>query len=545
MNKTSQPCKHIEKILRPWNNKDKKGYIYISVNDNVKAEGKLKNLPQDKRSGIEAIYQLYGIYDFCIELLGTQQELNEIKDDLEKVELGNLIEPKPLIRMKPIELEIYPYSSDGLIKYCGIEVDTKQQKGIFYDFEKHKFIPFIIQVNPSHPSQDFNAKNAKDISEKIKKKLSDNNIGKFLYTVGFNEKSVIFILIVGCDEYYTLNKITKLMDEVVEANDLQKITYPIAGIIHYDVNETRIKWAWKDQARGLENNTKLEAIALLNTLEGKARLEEYQIVGNYVLYNRKLSGELLTLKKQIESLVSEDNNIAWNKSYIYTLHGTSRSGKSFFVEELGRNLHKQKGIIYKYIDLAKKDKSNLESFIKECKESLEKSNKVFAFIDEIDTPGKEFAFPMLFNIIRDWGKKDNYLIIWFFTGSNGNNLTECLEKIKAKDAEYPKANDFVNRIKSGKMIEIPSPSTSDKIIVACNVAKAQNFQFAEKSVLLYFAMQKDTLEAIHDALIEIRNKATHETTLKSDLIGYEDYSPFVENNEKLLQDLGKGIIKLA
>ena len=82
--------------------------------------------------------------------------------------------------------------------------------------------------------------------------------------------------------------------------------------------------------------------------------------------------------------------------------------------------------------------------------------------------------------------------------------------------------------------------------MACNAAKAQNFQFVEKHVLLYIAMQKDTLQAISDELIKIREKnGSHETILKSDSIGYDTYNLFVKNNKSLIQGLENSTIQLT
>lgn len=527
----------LEKALPPWNSDQVKGYLYISVKDNVQAEEKLKNLSHALRACIEAIYQLYGIYDFCIELFGTKEDVESAIKDL-------VDEFKPLLIKKTFSVdtdgyfeETYSFGPDGLIKYCGVSVNDKQKKCHFHKFQDQTFIPFIIQVSPTHPIQKIKANVLNSI---IRRALSMNAANDIIYTVAFNENSAHFMLVVRCNEYYKLNEITKLMDEVVDANNLQKITYPIAGIIHYDVNKIGITWAWEDQVRGLNNTEIKYALQLLDTLQKEARWESYKIVGNYVLSNTNLIGRLSTIKNEIESFVSKDNKDSRNYSYLCTLHGESRNGKSFFVEELGRILHEEMNVDYEKIDLGKKGKRDLVSFLKKRKAFLANKTKVFAFIDEIDTPGKEFAFPMLYNIILDWGKDYKCPIIWFFTGSNGNNITEFIEKIKAKDPKHPKANDFAKRIEKGRKIEIPLPSISDKIIVACYAAKAQNFRTAEKSVLLYFAMHKDTLEAIRDELIGIRRKYAAEMELESNLIGYEDYAPFMENNKKLLQGLGTG-----
>lgn len=528
-----------EKALPPWNPTQVKGYLYISVSNNVKAEEKLKNLSHDLRACIEAIYQLYGIYDFCIELFGTKIDVECAISDLIE-EFKPLSIKKHFADADECSMQIYSYSAEGLIKYCGIPVGAEQQKCHFHKFNKQTFIPFIIQVSPSHGEKSITDNVIHDI---MKKALSMNNADDIIYTVAFNKYSAHFMLVVRCNEYYKLNEITKLMDEVVDAKELRKITYPIAGIIHYDVNETGIKWAWNDRERVLKNSEIHDAMALLDDLAKaeSAPLKKYQIVGNYVLHNKELSGELLKIKNEVESFISKGNR---DYRYLCTLHGESRNGKSFFVEELGRILYDQMKVDYKKIDLGKNDERDLELFLKERKLSLANKNKVFCFIDEIDTPGKEFAFHKLFNIIRDWGTDDKCPIIWFLTGSNGSNFTEFLKKIE--DTYADKAKDFVKRIEEGTMIEIPSPSISDKIIVACHAAKMRGFKLAEKHILFYIATQKKTLQDINKALIKIRNeKGEEEPTLKSGFIGNDEYKLFENKYKKLLHSWKNDKIRLT
>ena len=174
-----------------------KGYLYISVSNNVKAEERLKNLRQDKRCGIEAIYQLYGIYDFCIELFGKKEDIEvAIKELID--EFKPLLIKKLFSKAEEYFTQIYPYCSEGLIKYCGISVGAEQQKGHFYNFKNQTFIPFIIQVSTSHEAKGLKAEVIHDI---IKKALSRNNADDIIYTIAFNRNSAHFMLLVRCKDY--------------------------------------------------------------------------------------------------------------------------------------------------------------------------------------------------------------------------------------------------------------------------------------------------------------------------------------------------------
>ena len=221
-------------ILKPKNFVE---YVYLSVTNSIASKKALKNMfngsdmPQ-----LEAIYQLYGDYDFCVELRGNKEELAGIRD-----KVINEIESNGLLFKKDKKRNPLVKTCQKVYKLNGVEFSNIKNGIYVIDLEKTKSMGAFVHV----PIYD------DDISDTLYKntkvKLSKKGLESFLFSAALccdfsnNTFSMWFMLLAECGEYYKLNDVSDVIDEVVENEKLKKTTFPIAGVMHHNVNDTKFK----------------------------------------------------------------------------------------------------------------------------------------------------------------------------------------------------------------------------------------------------------------------------------------------------------------
>jgi hypothetical protein len=99
-NKTVEPYKYARKVFLKDALNGEIFFILLKVKDqNTALEVLLSLLSTDIQCPVEALYQIYGNYDFLIELFGTSDQLNQAHQVIQNADerIGVLKRPQPVM----------------------------------------------------------------------------------------------------------------------------------------------------------------------------------------------------------------------------------------------------------------------------------------------------------------------------------------------------------------------------------------------------------------------------------------------------------------
>lgn len=212
-------------------------------------------------------------------------------------------------------------------------------------------------------------------------------------------------------------------------------------------------------------------------------LPKCTVVGSYRRYDQRLRNSLLDWKMRIVSPLLASTNIHEN----FLIWAAPGSGKSFFVQEIGRSL----GNKIDFIDLNLAKMSQVE-FV-EGLSRLSKLGKAFlCMIDEVDARSDqnwplEVAFAAM-----DLNLDPTRSAVMVLVGSSGAGLQALSRSLTLRS----KGTDLLDRIPMDRRFEIPAMMLEDRLVIFASnvlesaVASGHTVSSIEK-LALYFVLKND------------------------------------------------------
>lgn len=334
-------------------------YIFFSVKNNLQAKQKLmKMLNIENGTVLKKAYQLYGKYDFCVELKGNKNKLIGIADSI-KSSLDTLLNEKDGGK------EFICYDAETVYKYNGVELEQKENQDIgayFIDFEETNCIGAFIELrdcglSPIH------------IYGNIKKACLES----FVFTLfGISGRTMCLMLLAECSEYYKLNDITEIIDKEVEKTGRRKRTYLIAGVVPINSDSDLYEITTNHKESEQKMNTKHKGNEL------KKMLAEIESISSYVSTLEERRDTKLTEEQyqaQFIKLDSKKREILMEVKEITK----GKDAKLDLIIQSSFDGQESKNIQEELIELAQ-NKGWGESFIKAIKEN---KNKIYELIVKV------------------------------------------------------------------------------------------------------------------------------------------------------------------
>ncbi len=231
---------------------------------------------------------------------------------------------------------------------------------------------------------------------------------------------------------------------------------------------------------GPEANDAFEARRLLASTNSVS-LENYRVAGKYMRFDAGTRNTLKDARQRIVASLAQDFGVE-----NFLLWGVPGSGKSYFVQEVARQLSGK--CHYTELNLAQLDEAGLRG---ELAKLSSVGGNVMVFVDEIDSkPMDSWQYEALLPVMEKSrpGARTSFVL----AGSGGSSMRDLRNRI----SERPKGPDLLSRIPQENDLTIPQLSIGDKMVVAMVQLigtareKGRDVREVEKLALLYVMMNE-------------------------------------------------------
>lgn len=216
--------------------------------------------------------------------------------------------------------------------------------------------------------------------------------------------------------------------------------------------------------------------------EGALSLDTRRVVGGYYRFDDDHRDYMDKWARRIKMAVLTPSHSDEN----FLVAGTSGSGKTYFIEEIGRDLVLAGSAHFENINLSKLDRTAVEARIEEISH---RSEPILCLLDEIDTTAElTVNYSFLFEKLR-W-RKGGKQIVFVLVGSKSGRHVELAREIESR---Y-KGTDLMQFVPADERLSIPDYTLWDRLIIFFGAAseslKKRSLRLAaiEKLALYYVAV---------------------------------------------------------
>jgi len=351
------------------------------------------------------------------------------------------------------------------------------------------------------------------------------------------------------DTFATTRNPTKQEDFLPNLNNLaasfniEERRKDLEEYLEFTLGNTKIPFEFQEEARqlgielGLMSGSFLvksaEILRFLGHVE-KVKTAEYRIVGNYVRFKEDTRTALSNAVSRVKRIFADES--LWSNWNNFLVHGPPGSGKTYFVEQLTKELPHD--IRFRELNLAKiPNDAVLREKIGDWRSCLSSGRKLLLFIDEVESRQSEnWPFPALLPVV-EWNKNEGKPFVCFLSGSKGRNLPEFISLLTGLN----KGSDLLSRIPHENRIVIPPLSYEDKIIITICLSQEKALHQKkpiakiEKTVLAVVSLRPDIADARQiEGLV---SAAVQRVPLGEDVLGYDHlFNPFDKAKYELLRN---------
>lgn len=248
-------------------------------------------------------------------------------------------------------------------------------------------------------------------------------------------------------------------------------------------------------------------------IDSPISIRSKSVVGAYSRFDetqrKYLEGEVQKIRQAVTTNSKAKEN--------YLIWGSSGSGKSYLIEELGRTLEASKSCRFEKIDFASHTREQIENAFA----SIESETRpVLCLLDEVDTTSDlTNDYSSWFSKLR-WRKNTGKQIVFVLVGSTTTSATELAKEIEARK----KGPDLMRFVPDKHRIDIPDYKPWDRLIIFISTAahkkKGQRLDSIEKLALYYVAVSRPTEKA--SGLSDLAEAAIGRMSEDSSELQYKD-----------------------
>lgn len=535
-NKTVEPYKYARKVFLKDALNGEILFIVLKVKDQNKAlEVLLHLLSCDIHCPVEALYQIYGNFDFLIELFGTSEQLNQAHQVIDNAEtrIGVLSKDPHTISQKSRHW--------GFDLVNGGEPDPNSFTWLI-NAEKYKAIrAFVFCDAPfSTPSErdGFVKRLLVSLDYPLNGSQDSIKASQIIDRIYFdkNHRPILGVLC-ACGDYYHLNTLTNKIDALLEQeyNVKGKQTYVVAGTPHFSPHSSGLQVGFVNEWQELLE----KGVAWLKN-EDECNLNKYRVAVGY--YRRpEVASELRLFVGKVKRQCAKSSRTPNN----WLVQGKSGSGKTSIFKRIADELGGAVTFVRIALDAKGMDKTKWEKNLAEVAQEAKKK-PVLCLLDEMNKYQDE-TWPL--EKLRDYlenneelekSQNEGHPIVWVLAGSEGETIDDLKYCIAHDSKGEPRPNglDIIKK-RINHTMEIPIANQVDGVSRVCGtirrLAGKIGFQceYVEKRAILFLLRRspKDAKKCIQDALKRMKDGQQNETMTYGYLFETED-----QDRDKFLQE---------
>lgn len=535
--KTVEPYKYARKVFLKDALNGEILFILLEVKDQNNALKVLLSLLSiDIHCPVEALYQIYGGFDFLIELFGTSEQLNQARQVIDNAKerigvIGN-IDPHTISQKS---------RHWGFDVVNGGEPDPNSFTWLI-NAEKYNAIRAFMfcdaRFNTSADRDGFVKKLLTSLNYSINGSQDSIKASQIIDRIYFDENNrPILGALCACGNYYHLNVLTNKIDALLEQEyGLKgKETYVVAGTPHFSPHRSELRVGFRNESQDI-----LEKAVVWLLAHDEWNPATYRVVNGYYRCP-KVASTLRSLAGKVKKHCSASSRSSNN----WLIQGESGSGKTFLFERIAYELGDTVVFVHIALDGKHINKRTWENSLADVVQKAKKK-PVLCLLDEMNKCRDE-TWPL--EKLRDClehNEKLNpqqYPIVWVLAGSEGKKISDLQNCIAfdSKGKERDNGPDIVDS-RINHQAEMPPVNEVDKISIVCGtihrLAGENDIQckYVEKRAILFLLLRsgKDVKKRIGDALKQMKDSQQNETMTYGHLFEIED-----QDRDKFLQEFSQ------
>lgn len=213
------------------------------------------------------------------------------------------------------------------------------------------------------------------------------------------------------------------------------------------------------------------------------RLPRYRVIGRYTRWAPDARHRLKDLATEIGAGLRDPN-----RPSSFLLWAPPGSGKSYFVQETGRNAEGTAELLE--LNLAAMDEASFRAALKDL---AARPEPLLVLIDEVDSqPSAEWPYEMLLPVLEPRSPLPAPRV-YVLVGSTGGGIEGLREGIRGR----PKGDDLLSRIPPEHQTALPAVTAEDRLIVAASTLlgltqqRTPRVSEVEKLALYYLAVEPE------------------------------------------------------
>lgn len=265
-----------------------------------------------------------------------------------------------------------------------------------------------------------------------------------------------------------------------------------------------------------------EAVKFIRDLDSVS-LDQYRVVGSCVRHDAVARDLLIRIKDGIISCLRSDNAVQEN----YLIGGLPGSGKTFFVEELGKSISD-----FAAFEKLKLSDHNRITFQAKLARLEDIRKPLLCLVDEVDKTLPE-PWPFIALITPLEKPYRSYPTCFVLVGSGGSQVSELKRLIRSVGP----GDDLLRRISFKREEDILPTSLADRVVVALSnlTEKARKsgsvVRRVDKLALLYFALNREL--ALPSKIASLAERCVEKKGRFLDTVHYVDL--FDSSDQELFQ----------
>lgn len=281
-------------------------------------------------------------------------------------------------------------------------------------------------------------------------------------------------------------------------------------------------------------------------IDSAVSLQDASVVGSYSRFDETQRKYLKDKAEQIRRAVENPSKDKEN----YLVWGSSGSGKSYLIEEIGRILEEAGTGRFIKIDFANHTRAQVEKAFA----SVEAETRpVLCLLDEVDTTSELTSdYSAWFSKIR-LRKNTGKQVVFVLVGSTQNSIAELTAEIEGRK----KGPDLMRFIPEKNRFDIPDYKPWDRLIIFISTAarkkKKARLESVEKLALYYVAVTRpdakasglsDLGEAVAGRIADDSSELQYNDLFDSSIEDQEQFHTFFAEHFSNAQRLASRFVKL-